>query len=307
MDEGKRALIPIPNEQLVSAALTDDDVQKIHNKMWRLLAHRTDRYTMGDSSSVSVETAEELLKSISFTIAVYLKASGSPPSLLLECDDIQKLMDAGWLELKAQMETGKKLFHEVIRCAPQVDNRSYHDTIEGIGTFFRKYDYRFFAHMIPCDIDYQLCHAVSEELQGIEYINEYLKRLYMENTFCNQFEVGMVISLLKRYCPDYEGLLINMFEPVAVNAIGLALRGGAIACLDMTPYDRRELLARFNKWSKADAMRELRAAADKVCAQLSMEDGFSIKYLRKTARDLYPRITAALPSGSLEGIFLSLA
>lgn len=305
MEEGMSALLPVSSRELAGGTLTGEDIRKIQNKLWSLLGERTERYTMGDSTSVTIETAEELLKSICFTIALCPGARGSLPSLFLETEDIQTLLKAGWLELEARMEAGKNLFREVVRSAPRIDSLSYRDTLAGIGTFFEKYDYRFFAHRIPCEIDYQLCHAVPDELQGIEYINEYLKRLFTENRFCNCFEGGTVVSLLKRCCPDYERLLINLFEPVAINVIGLAISGGELASLNITTYDRRKLEDYFRASSKADATGELRAAADQVCSELGIGDAFSKEYLRRTAADLYPRIAAALPAGGLDGIFPS--
>jgi len=56
----------------------------------------------------------------------------------------------------------------------------YKDTLTNIDFFFKRYDYHFFAHEIP-DIFYQLNQPVPQELQGIEYVNEYLSRLLKEN------------------------------------------------------------------------------------------------------------------------------
>ena len=41
-------------------------------RLLELLAKRTDKYTMGESSSVKVETAQELLNSICYTLGIDL-------------------------------------------------------------------------------------------------------------------------------------------------------------------------------------------------------------------------------------------
>lgn len=46
--------------------------------------------------------------------------------------------------------------------------------------FFKRYDLWFFAHDIPCAIDYILDAPISEDLQGIDYIIAYLKALIAE-------------------------------------------------------------------------------------------------------------------------------
>jgi hypothetical protein len=56
----------------------------------------------------------------------------------------------------------------------------------------------------------------------------------MENLFISRFETKTVIRLLEAYCPDYPELLVNLFEPVGVNAVGLALCHGDIFSLDIS-------------------------------------------------------------------------
>jgi hypothetical protein len=285
--------------------LTNEDIEAIQIKLWRLLGQLTERYTMGDSSSVPVETAEELFKSIFFTIGLCMKTPGKPLASLLKKANMQELLQAGLVEIESQMEFGKKLLQQVKDSAPRIENISYQDTLAGIEGFFKKYDYRFFAHEIPCHIDYQLYYPVPDELQGIEYINEYLRRLLIENRFCGHFDTGKMMRVLKSSCPDYKDLLINLYEPVAVNAIGLAMLGGDIFALDITEKDRGRLLELFRGWTKTEAIAELERSAAKLYRSLDDEDIPASEYLQRTAVELYPRIGAALPTGCLGGIFLA--
>lgn len=52
------------NEGLQDYTLYEKDIAIIKNNLWFLLSKQIKRYTMGDSSSVPIEIAEELLKSI---------------------------------------------------------------------------------------------------------------------------------------------------------------------------------------------------------------------------------------------------
>lgn len=62
--------------------LTETEANQLLEKLWCLLAKRTERYTMGDSTSVPVETAQELLASICFTLQFEMEVSRlSPPRL----------------------------------------------------------------------------------------------------------------------------------------------------------------------------------------------------------------------------------
>jgi len=286
-----------------SEPLTEDDELLIQSKLWQLLARRTELYTMGDSSSVRIETAQELLQSINFCLEIYLKQSGKTKKLFVTAD-LEELFALGQKAIEKQIDLGKRLYNKACLTAPKIENISYMDTLRSIGGCFKRYDYRFFAHLIPCEIDYQLCHAVRESLQGIEYINQYLGRIIIENDFVRSFQKNRVESLLESYCSDYIGLLINIYEPIAANAVGLALLQEDVKELSITASDSERLTRFFEPLSATPAKIALNEAADRVCTELGISDPSSVRYLRKTTEELYPRIEAALGRGSLDGIFL---
>ena len=288
----------------LSQALTEEDEINIQSKLWQLLKRRTELYTMGEHSSVRVETAQELLQSINFCLDLYLKQSGSTKKLLAEAD-LEELFALGQKVLEEKLELGKKLYNAALVNAPKIENLSYRDTLRGIGGFFKRYDYRFFAHLIPCDIDYQLCNPVKDSLQGVEYINAYLGRIIVENDFIGRFETKRVESLLGSCCSDYKGLLINLYAPVAANAVGLALINRDVRTLSITASEIERLSKLFEPLSATPAKKVLHEAALRVCAELQISDPSSVRYLRKTAEELFSRIESALPHGNLNGIFVS--
>lgn len=300
--------------------LTYEEIIGIQGRLWELLGTQTKRYTKGDSSSVRVETAEELLRSICFTIGLLLKSGGDTGganapydmSILLECDDMEALLKEGQKKLRRLVEIGKLLLIKAKEGILPIENISYHETIISIEGFFRKYDIMFFAHEIPCSIDYQLCHAVPDELQGIKYINEYLRRIILENRFCSRFDSEKIIRLLEAYCVDYRELLINIYEPVAVNALGIALAYddvaySAVAGLNVTEKDRIRLLKLFHRWDDRELMQNLRQAAIKVSKAIRVSGASDIDYLIAMAESLCPRIRAVLPTEKLDGIFISFS
>ena len=288
----------------MSEMLSEEEEKTLQTKLWRLLARRTELYTMGESSSVRVETAQELLQSILFCLNLYLKRSGNTRKLLVK-GELEELFALGLKAVEEELETGRRLYNTTCLTAPKIENISYKDTLVGIGEFFKRYDYRYFAHQIPCDIDYQLCHPVDVKKQGIEYINEYLLHIKAENDFVCKFDNKLAEGLLGAYCSDFRGLLINIYEPLAVNAIGLALLRGDVRSLCITPTEAQRLNKLFEPLSVTPAKKALSDAAKRVCAELGLSDKVSEVYLSKTAQELFPRIEAALPQGNLGGIFLS--
>lgn len=256
-------------------------------ELYALLTRRVGLYAGLDHSSVPTALAEELFASVAFT----LEQGGSAPG------GLEERFEAGLAATRRKLEYGKQLWQAARDSLPLVENLSLRSTVKGIGGFWRRYDYRFFAHQIPCDIDYQLCRPVGEALQGVDYVNAYLERLCMENDFLSRFDPRYVKALLTVYCKDYRGLLINLYEPAAVNALGLALVGGDLSRLNITAEQRGEIGRVLDR----EGPERLAAAAEKLAALLDLRPKAAGEYLRGLAGDLAPRLRTA----DLSGIFLT--
>ena len=284
--------------------ISEEDRMLIEVKIWNFLGNYINRYTMGDSTSIPIEIAEELLNSICFSLDLELRSINNANEILIE-KDIEHLLKASWRKIESLIDYGKKLLEEVKNSSPNIENISYNDTVDEIEASFNKYDYRFFAHKINCSIDYQLASPISEKLQGIEYINEYLKVLLIENQFCVSFNKDNIIYILKSYCQDYKGLLINIFEPVLTNAIGLEILGDNVLMLGISELQRKELLNLFRNLSKAEGLEKLRNSARTLCDIIGINDNEKIQYIQNAAANLYPRIEMALSTGNIDNVFLS--
>lgn len=303
-DNDNNSLISLFNYENNNIDFNNNDVSLIQNKLSEMLTERVASYTMYHSSSLPVQTAQELYMSVCFLVNNYMKKSYTSFSSLINID-AKALLENALKEIEAQLGICRQMFVQIKSASPQIENFSYKDTIKGIYSFFKFYNYKFFAHQIPCSIDYQLAHAVDNKLQGIEYIREYLTRLKIENTFLSNFDNSFITALLHSASPEYKHLLINIFEPAAINAIALALLNADIFKLNVTHTDRELLLLYFKKWTKQEAKTNLIKSAQKLCILLNIEDVSFKKYLEKTACDIYPRIQAVLQTNSLDNIFLS--
>lgn len=146
----------------------------------RLLAVRTERYTMGESSSVTVETAQALLESIRYTLALGCEAQGDDPATLPPDVPLPALLLAGQAEAERRVKTGRTLLARAKALLSGIDDAALQETLAEIGQFFRRYDLWFFAHDIPCAIDYILDTPILEHLRGIDYVNAYLGALIAE-------------------------------------------------------------------------------------------------------------------------------
>jgi len=257
MEENNKSLMAFSDNIQIGNDISDEDRILIEAKLWKLLGKRTERYTMGDSTSIPVEIAEELLNSIFFSLELELRELTNVSEVLIE-KDINDLLEASWNKITSLIDEGKNLLELVKKSSTDVENISYNDTLNEIGKFFYKYNYRFFAHKIDCSIDYQLSNPISEKFQGIEYINEYLKALLIENEFCRCFDKDNISYILNRQSSDYKELLINIFDPILTNSIGLNILGEDILKLEITPLQRETLLEIFRKLSKPETLAGLK-------------------------------------------------
>lgn len=273
-----------------------DDLDIIRLKLLELLGKRIEKYTMGDSSSVPIEIGEELFKSICFSLRREIKDF----SKILLIDNLEIELEKSWKGFEKDIQRGKDLLENVIKEDLGIENQSYEDTLMEIAVGFKKYDYKFLAHEIECSIDYQLANPISEELMGIEYINMYLESLLIENKFCNKFQRENVEFLLENYCEDYKGLLINIFEPILINAIGLAILNENIFELEITNLQRRQLLNIF----KNNCIEEvIFNGAKKICDNLKIHK--EKEYIIKVILNIIPRVKEGVKNNNLDKIFLS--
>lgn len=290
------------NELTISGRpLTPEEQLSFQIWMWRLLARQAARYTMGESTSVPKEIAEELLESLLYTLGAEETAPDRIRGLLTENPDAAYAR--GVRELERRSAEAKARWKQACLCLPPLENQSLRDTLNSLGGLWKRYDRRYFAHRIPADIDYQLSCPVPETWKGMDYVNEYLRRLTAENRFLRRFDPDRSARLLGSYCPDFRGLLINLFEPVAVNALGLVLAGRNPLELEITAADRAAISNRLESHAGA----ALTAAVHRLCGVLEIQDPDERRCLLRLATDLLPRVDAARERGDLSAIFLSLA
>ncbi|MEG2429851.1 MAG: DUF6179 domain-containing protein, partial [Oscillospiraceae bacterium] len=198
-------------------SMNEKDFADWQNQLWVLLSERTNRYTTDDSSSVPVEIAQELFKSICYCITL---CKNNNKLSQAQSKNAKELLLQGLNEAENLVAISKVCFKKVKLSFLKIENDFYQDIIPEINRFFKKYDFVFFAHSIPTMINYPLC-LLPQKKQGIEYINCYLSSLLIENDFCNKFNINTIKNLLKTYSTDYQTLPINIYELVINQAIAL--------------------------------------------------------------------------------------
>ena len=263
-------------------------------KVWEMLRVQTERYTMGQSTSLREETARALLQSICFLLEQLHQAQ---PERQLLMQPPEALLREGSEVVRRQTARTRLRYEQACRCLYQEESISLRGTVIGIRAFFRAYDPYFFPAEIPCDIDYQLSLPVPEALLGVAWLRAYLDRLLTEDAILRRFAPETVRRVLANASPTHRELLVNLYEPVAAAALGATVAEGDLFTLDFSYEELAKRLA-----SPLTRIETLERAGEKLAHRLGLPSG-AVSYLRETARALAPRVEVVTRSGQWQGVF----
>lgn len=264
-------------------------------------------YTKDESSSVMVETAESLLKSINYTISIYLKRFKTVDDIIekLKNESIDTILKKGNKVIKANVEYSRNLLKKINKNKLKVGNYSYDDTVDyGLSIFFKEYDDFFEAHIAPCSIDYQFAIELKDYV-GVEYMRNYLERLNMENEFCYNFNEEDIKELLKGYDKNCELLLLNIFEIIFTNCLGLIICDKNIKRLHISKYDREIIKTKLKKLTKEQLKESLLACAEECIGILKINDDNLKTYMKQCVNKITYFIYEGIKFDTLENIFIS--
>jgi len=283
--------------------LSGSETENIQLGCIKLLAYKCERYNSGDSSSIRVETAESIMKSNLYTIGIYLKSlpDADFAAKELKGEDISELYRKGRELINARLRTAKKLYGLVRKNRLDTENYTYNSTLsdKGIGSFFKLYDPDYGAHETAASIDYRLCNTVTE-VEGVEYIQKYLGRLYLENEFCRRFAAEDIHYLLSGYDKGYKDLLLNIFEQVLTGTIGCRLAGRKVIKLYVSKGEVQLLYNKLSGLEEGILTMELRKAAAEALDELGIESPALRRYVGKSLKNIIAGIGNALRTDNLE-------
>jgi hypothetical protein len=110
----------------------------------------------------------------------------------------------------------------------------------------------------------------------------------------------------EKLLPDYDGLLINLCEPVITNALGLTLLGEDPRSLQIADEHRETLLDLLRPLPRLKRKAALEHAAEQLCRSLQIRDPAAKEYLSRIADGVCPRLSSAIKAGDLSCLFPSL-
>lgn len=144
--------------------------------LWSLLARQGELYTMGESSSVPVETARQLLASICYTLQFEAERFGLPAASWAEAD-LCGMLKRGQAHLLETVKAVKQLWAMAYAAAQDRGKREILEDLTWMKPFFKEYDVYFFAHRTPWDMGLPMPEVEGEQKKGISCVEAYLMGL----------------------------------------------------------------------------------------------------------------------------------
>ena len=293
------------DEACSSGLLSQTDILKTQTEMLIILADQTERWNKGKSDSVRIEKAQDILTSVIFVIGVKLKSYPAPEMAVdaLKNEPLNLLFEKGLKLIRRKIAIARhrhKLIADQLFDSPNVYYRS--TVIDGINGFFKLYRPQFAAHEIHITVDYP-AFMDRPELDGIEFIEQYLRCMEAENAFCKRFVSQDIHYLLCGLTQDYRSVPMNMFEPVLLSALGLVMVKRQPLRLDLTKTEVDSLYRLFNDKNPP----QIQGCLEKSITALSqfMELSKSTKnYALSSLPILASTIHNALKMRTLDKVFL---
>lgn len=182
-----------------------------------LFQKELNRYVGDGATSVSEKAGRNIFASIRYTL------SAAPNKNL----PIEQSFCDGQRRLLFLMEQSETNFRAVLAMKIHLPLDTYYGTLyREIPAFFRLYDAQYAAHETPSLMDYPLAIEI-ENLSGILYMHEYLRRIRMESEYVHRISEELCTELVEAYGRKYDmdvtSVPVNFFEIMMGQAFAVAL------------------------------------------------------------------------------------
>lgn len=288
LDE-KSYLKTLIEEAYKSQMINDEDIKNMQIQIFELLDERVYKYNGTESSSIRKEIMEQINASNYYTISLYLKIFKNPDDAvnMLKTKGLKEAYYSGRKRIDRLLNIIKVMYIKVKQNKLKTKNTTYNNTIlGGIQGFLKIYDPDFNAQDMKITADYPLYNTLIGKLEGVEFINEYVNSLYIENQFCNLFPSENIEHLLNGYSPEYEDLVINIFEIVLLEAIACKLVGRDVKDLELNECEFKRICEMFNGKSKVEIQAHIEKAYKEIQEELFPQNKELQKYIEKNLKTI---------------------
>lgn len=202
-------------------------------ELFPLVARLTEKYTSGESTSVTYETANKLMGAIIYSINEY--EHGNQKSLaeykIVTTND--KYLIGKELLIRKINDT-RALYNGLISNFEAYENENYYDTVvKALPGFFQYYDHVFEPQntIITCDYPTVISVLTCGET-GIDLISIYLKYIEIEQAFLSKMPKEIICELLYDFDHNYKKQFYNISTVILHHMLGCIMIGKNVMEMD---------------------------------------------------------------------------
>ena len=272
-----------------------------------ILRKLTDKYTSRESTSVTYETARQLMSAIIYCINETEKGSEGLSDGRESRTVYDKRLNAeeayrlGIKLVTEKVVRTQNIYSTILQTFNAFGNECYEDTvIKAMPEFFKWYDVRFKPDSNVIGLDYPILISMGER-KGIDAINFYLQCVMVEQKFLNKLQRNYVSDVLRLYSHDYRGLIINVpfivLKKILVNlSLGIPLQKVKLERDDYSIVNR--IIDEKNNGLSLVLRKKFELLSDEI-----YEGDAGIKdYFNASIDDIAAELRNAAKHGSLENV-----
>ncbi|MGN0311129.1 MAG: DUF6179 domain-containing protein [Lachnospiraceae bacterium] len=259
-------------------------------------------YTGHASTSVTYETAEQLMEAVLYCIrearSVASAQDKSPTGELSggQLLPARQVYDAGRTLVEEKTRTALQFYNRILSSFVSYDNACLYDTVvKGIPEFFKWYDVRFCPQDTILTLDYPVLKDLSG-YQGIDRIYEFLRCVEWEQEFLGCFSEREIVDLLSRYSRYYRSMIENLAEIVLTVLAQQILAGRMILRVEeeLEPEEYERMKQSLKESETGDLVRLLAEGLDRFLQTCGIEDLNLKSYLELALPGIVMRLQASV-------------
>ncbi|MGI6070646.1 MAG: DUF6179 domain-containing protein [Blautia sp.] len=205
-----------------------------------------EKYTSGESSSVTYETAQMLMEAVIYCIEEWERSLGNA-LVAKDLPPAQEACKAGYEQVVKKVRKARKTYHRILKGFQDYGCENYRDTLQkGIPAFFIHYDARFRPQDHILTLDYPLIRDYGQQ-NGIDRICRYLSGIAVEKELLECFPAEGIRRLLEETEDTYgTGYMGNLCDLVLTRAIGCVAADRPVYQLELEEKGQEELQLYFS-------------------------------------------------------------
>lgn len=183
-----------------------------------IVAKLANKYTGGESTSITYERAEQLMEAVLYCIRE--GNTGHKDYLPVgKRVSAQSAYTHGLELVRQKVKSALDLYHEILQDFHAYGNTCLYETFAlGMPEFFKWYDIYFDPQNTILTLDYPILEDLAS-CSGVDKIYRYLSCIRLEQRFLRSFPENYVVAALRRYDERYESMIVNICEMLLLDII----------------------------------------------------------------------------------------